>query len=232
MFHVGLPAWKKSNGLVISESAGLEAMIKENTSYVLIDLRAPGLAETGFIKGAVSIPAGELAGAKDRFPAIKTAPIILADAAQASNEAFNIVRSWGYSNTSVLRGGTGAWKGELVKGKPGTRVEYVKRLKPGEIAIDEFKTIVAGKPNNAVVLDVREGVTEGVIAGAIAVPRNELANRLGELPKDKEIVIHCNTGILAKMAYDTLKEKGFANVRYLNAIIQVAKNGSFEINEK
>lgn len=232
MFHVGLPAWKKSNGLVISEPAGLEAMIKENTSYVLIDLRAPGLAEAGFIRGAVSIPAGELAGAKDRFPAIKTAPIILADSAQASDEAFNIVRSWGYPNTSVLRGGTGAWKGELVKGKPGAKIEYVKRPKPGEIAIDEFKAIVAGKPKNAVVLDVREGGTEGVIAGAIAVPRNELANRLSELPKDKEIVIHCNTGILAKMAYDLLKEKGFTNVRYLNAIIQVAKNGSFEINEK
>ena len=29
-----------------------------------------------------------------------------------------------------------------------------------------------------------------------------------------------------------LKEKGYSNVRYLNAVIQVAKDGSYEITEK
>ena len=207
-------------------------MIKENTSYVLIDLRNPKAAEAGFIKDAVSITAKELSGAKDRFPAIKTAPIIIVDSAQASNEVFNTVRGWGYSNTSVLNGGMGAWKGELMKGPLGAKIEYVKRLKPGEIAGDEFKNIVAGKSSSTLILDVREGVTESTIAGALAIPRNELENRVGELPRDKKIIIHCNTGILAKMAYDILKEKGFTDVRYLNAIIQVAKDGSYEINEK
>lgn len=207
-------------------------MIKENTAYVLIDLRDTKVAEAGSIKGAVSIPAKELANAKDRFPAIKTAPIIIVDSAQASIEAFNMVRGWGYPNTAVLRDGMGAWKGELVKGPLGERIEYVKKLKPGEITIEEFKSIVSKKPAGTVILDVREGGTEGTIQGAIAIPSNELANRLRELPKDKEIVIHCNTGILARMAYDLLKENGFISIRYLNAVIQVAKDGSFEINEK
>lgn len=207
-------------------------MLKENTPYVLIDLRDPKVAEAGFIKGAVAIPAKNLSEARDRLPAIKTAPIILVDSAQASNEAFSIVSGWGYPNTSVLRDGMSAWKGELSKGQLGTKIEYVKRLKPGEIGIDEFKAIIAKKPGNILILDVREGGSEGTLPGAIAIPRNELTNRLGELAKDKEIVIHCNTGILAKMAYDLLKESGYTNVRYLNAIIQVAANGAFEINEK
>lgn len=217
---------------MISEPAGLEAMIKENTSYVLIDLRDPEVAGAGFIKGAVSIPARELAGARDRFPAIKTAPVILVDTAQADAGAFSTVRGWGYPNTTVLRDGMGSWKAELAKGIPGSKIEYAKRLKPGEITIDEFKSILAKKPAGAVILDVREGGTDGVLPGAIQIPQTEIATRLSELPRDKEIVIHCNTGILARMAYDTLKENGFSNVRYLNAVIQVAKDGSFEINEK
>lgn len=226
MFHVGLPAWKKSGALVIAETSALEGMIKEDTAYVLIDLRGP--AKAGYIKGAV--PVADLAAAKDSFPADKNAPIILVNDAQASEDAFKTVRGWGYPNTSVLRGGMSAWKGEL--GPASAKIEYVKKLKPGEIAIAEFKSIAKDHPVGVIILDVREGGTEGQLQGAVAIPRIEIEKRFSELPKDQDIVIHCNTGILAKIAYNTLKEKGYERVRYLNAVIQVAKDGTYEINEK
>ena len=207
-------------------------MIKEDTAYVLIDLRDPKTAAGGFIKGAVSIPVGELAAAKDRFPTDKAAPVILVNETQASNETFATVRGWGYANTSVLRGGMSAWKGELLKGQLASKIDFVKKLKPGEISISEFKTIVQNRPANIVILDVREGATEGRLLGAVAIANNELEARIIELPKDKEIAIYCNTGILAKMAYNELKEKGYKNIRYLNAVVQVAKDGSYEITEK
>jgi len=207
-------------------------MIKEGTAHVLIDLRDPEKAAGGFIKGSVSIPASELSKAKDRFPANKTAPIILVDEAQASDEAFGMVRSWGYVNTSVLRGGISSWKSDLVKGPPGSKIEYVKRLKPGEIAIDEFRAMALKRPADTIIMDVREGAVEGRLPDALSLPNNELEARLGEVPKDKAIVIHCNTGILARMAYNDLSEKGYKNIRYLNAVLLVAKDGSFEITEK
>lgn len=207
-------------------------MIKEDSAFVLIDLRDPEKAAKGSIKGAVSIPASELAKTKDRFPANKTAPIILVDDAQASDESFAIVRGWGYTNTSVLRGGIGSWKGELEQGPLATKIEYVKKLKPGELSIDDFKAIAVKRPSNMIVLDVREGAVEGRLPDALAIPNNELETRSKELPKDKDIVIHCNTGILAKMAYNDLKEMGYKNIRYLNAVLLVAKDGSFEITEK
>ena len=218
--------------MLISEPTGLEGMIKEDTAYVLIDLRDAKTAAGGFVKGAYSVPAGELAAAKDRFPADKTAPIILVNETQASDEAFATVRGWGYVNTSVLRGGMSAWKGDLQRGQLASKIEYVKKLKPGEITIAEFKSIIQKPPANSIILDVREGKTEGRLPGALPIPHNELEVRWTELPKDKEIVIHCNTGILAKMAYNELKESGYKNVRYLNAVIQVAKDGSYEITEK
>ena len=59
---------------------------------------------------------------------------------------------------------------------------------------------------------------------------NELADRLAELPKDKEVIVHCNTGIMASMALKTLKDNGY-NARYVDAVVQVSPDGSFEVNK-
>ena len=84
-------------------------------------------------------------------------------------------------------------------------------------------------PADKVVLDVRDGVNS-VIKGATVIPQSELAARMAELPKDKEILIHCNTGILAGMAVKQLKENGY-QARYLKAVVQINPDGSFEVTE-
>ncbi|MFC1826593.1 rhodanese-like domain-containing protein [Thermodesulfobacteriota bacterium] len=226
----GLPGWKKSKGLVVLPANGLKKMIHEDASYVLIDLRSKNAADKGHIKGAVSIPEADLAAAKDKFPKDKSAPVILYSDGQASAEAFASVRGWGYKNATVLNGGAKAWDGKFFPGETASEIVYVKKLKPGEITIDEFKQVATGKPADKVILDVRDsGVS--TIPGAINIPQAELAGRLAELPKDKEIIVHCNTGILANMALKTLKDNGY-NARYVDAVVQVSSDGSFEISSK
>jgi rhodanese-related sulfurtransferase len=230
VLSTGLPGWKKSKGLVVMPANGLKKMIHEETSYVLIDLRSKETATKGHIKGAVSLPEAELAAAKDKFPKDKSAPIILYSDGQASQESFASVRGWGYKNATVLNGGAKAWDGKFFPGETASEIVYVKKLKPGEITIDEFKQIATNKPADKVILDVRDAGTEGHIPGDLDIPQAQLADRLAEVPKDKEIVIHCNTGILASMAYKTLKDNGY-NARYVNAVVQVNPDGSFEVNK-
>jgi rhodanese-related sulfurtransferase len=209
-------------------------MIKGGDAYVLIDLRDAGAAAKGYIPGAVSLPGADLEGAKDRFPAKKSAPVILYADGQASADDFRTVRGWGYKNASVVRGGFQGWKkskGRVLTGDLPTEIVYVKKLKPTQVGTKEFKTIVAAQPGDKLVLDVREGVSPGVLKGAKIIPRSQLMAGLGELPRDKEIVIYCNTGILAAMAQKSLAEKGYKS-RYLDAVIQVDADGSFEITEK
>jgi len=227
----GLPGWKKSKGVVVMPQNGMKKMIHDQASYVLLDLRSKKAADAGHIKGAFSLPADQLAAAKDKFPKDKSAPIILYNDGQASAEAFAVVRGWGYKNTTVLDGGAKAWDGKFFPGDTPTKITYVKKLKPGEITIAEFKKAAAGKSANTVILDVRDAGAEGTIPGAINIPQEELADRVTELPKDKEIIIHCNTGILASMAYKTLQEKGY-KARYVDAVVQVAADGSMEISPK
>jgi rhodanese-related sulfurtransferase len=226
----GLPGWKKSKGVFVMPANGLKKMIHQDTSYVLIDLRSKKAATAGHIKGAVSIPEAELAAAKDKFPKAKSAPVILYNDAPASAETFALVRGWGYKNASVLSGGAKAWDGKFFPGDPGSKIVYVKKLKPGEITIAEFKKAATSKMTDIVILDVRDSGMS-TIPGAINIPQAELAGRLAELPKDKEIIIHCNTGILASMALKTLKDNGY-KARYVDAVVQVSSDGSFEISSK
>ena len=226
----GLPGWKKSKGLVVLPANGLKKMIHEDSSYVLIDLRSKEASTAGHIKGAVSIPEADLAAAKDKFPKDKSAPVILYSDDQASAGAFASVRGWDYKNTTILNGGAKAWDGKFFPGDPGSKIVYVKKLKPGEITINDFKQVAADKPADKVILDVRDsGVA--TIPGAVNIPQAELADRLAELPKDKEIIIHCNTGIMANMALKTLQDNGY-KARYVDAVVQVSPDGSFEVSAK
>jgi rhodanese-related sulfurtransferase len=230
VLSTGLPGWKKSKGMVVMPANGLKKMIHEDQSYVLIDLRAREAATAGHIKGAVSIPVDQLTAAKDKFPKDKSAPVILYGHGQASQESFGMVRGWGYKNTTVLSGGARAWDGRFFPGTPASEIVYVKKLKPGEITIKEFEEIAAGKMNDKVVLDVRDSGLP-TIPGAVNIPQAELTERLGELSKDNEYVIHCNTGIMAAMALKTLADKGY-KARYLDAVVQVSSNGTFEVSSK
>jgi rhodanese-related sulfurtransferase len=227
----GLPGWKKANGLVVLPTNGLKKMIHEDDSYVLIDLRSKKAATAGHIKEAVSIPEAELAAAKAKFPQDKSAPVILYNDDQASMESFGLVRGWGYKNASVLHGGARGWDGQFFPGEPASEIVYVKKLKPGQITVAEFQEIATAKPSGKVILDVRDSGAEGTIPGAINIPQAQLAEKLGELPKDKEYIIHCNTGIMAGMALKTLQDNGY-QARYLDAVVQVSPDGSFDVSEK
>jgi rhodanese-related sulfurtransferase len=235
VFHDGLPAWKKGGNLIVSEPAALKVLMEKDIAHVIVDIRDVAAAEKGFIPGAVSIPSAELAQAKDKFPADKSAPVILCGE-HVDGDAFKTVRGWGYKDSSVLNGGIAAWTkdgGRLEKGRPGTVISYVPKPRPGEISIEEFKAIAEKGSPAILILDVRdtdEAMT-GMLIGAVNIPAGQIAGRLKDLPKDKEIVTHCVTGLRAESAYDELKAAGY-KVRFLNAIIQIDSDGRYEITKK
>ena len=230
-----MPAWKKAGNLVLSEPTYLKDLIGKDIAHVLIDLRSPAEAKKGFIQGAVNVPMTELAAAKERFPSDKSAPIILYSDTM-SEEAFKTVRGWGYREATILRGGFEAWKqmgGKVSVGELKTVVSYVPKPRPGEISIEEFKMIAENGSPDKVILDVRDTdeAMHGMLKNAINIPAGQIKDRIAELPKGKEIITHCTTGIRAEMAYDDLKENGVKS-RFLNAVIQVDKDGKYEITKK
>ncbi|MGA8386263.1 MAG: rhodanese-like domain-containing protein [Candidatus Cybelea sp.] len=66
-------------------------------------------------------------------------------------------------------------------------------------------------------LDVREPdevVDDGCIAGSVNIPMDEVEDRLGEIPTDREIVVYCHLG--ARSAYITKKLNALGYDRAVN----------------
>lgn len=63
----------------------------------------------------------------------------------------------------------------------------------------------------SLILDVRspEEVSEGAIEGCINIPVDDLRARIGELPKDKEIIVYCAVGFRGYIATTILGQNGF-----------------------
>lgn len=85
------------------------------------------------------------------------------------------------------------------------------------------------KPNGELLLDVRDAneiAESGMLPGTVHIPLGELRDRLGELPRDREILIYCQKGQRGYLAACALKGSGFEHVANLRGgFVQARLNG-------
>ena len=237
VYREGWPEWTQKNYGVLSAAFLKEAWIDKGIPHVLIDVRPAAEAIGGFIPGAVSLPGDSVKTAV--FPDKKfKAPIMVYDAGtdEAAIAAAKVIVAAGHPNVTVIPGGVSAWKElgyPVATGQPATTIAYAPKPRPGEVSIAEFTKLASAAPAGVLILDVRnpDEASGGMIKGALLVPDEEIAGRMGEIPKDKRILTHCLTGVRAEMAYHKLKDAGY-NVGFLNAAIEVAGDGSFKITPR
>jgi len=67
------------------------------------------------------------------------------------------------------------------------------------------------------VLDVRapEEFVTGHVPGAVNIPHDQVAARLAEVPKDKEVVLYCRSGRRAAMVAEVLAANGYTRLKHL-----------------
>ena len=82
---------------------------------------------------------------------------------------------------------------------------------PNEISVSEAYTKYQ---NGAFVLDVRtvEEWNEFHVPRTTLIPLDQLASRLNEIPRDKEIVVVCSSGNRSQQGRDILLNAGFTQV--------------------
>jgi NADPH-dependent 2,4-dienoyl-CoA reductase/sulfur reductase-like enzyme/rhodanese-related sulfurtransferase len=86
------------------------------------------------------------------------------------------------------------------------------------------------KPNGEFLLDVRDTVevaASGLLQDAVHIPLGELRDRLGELPRERKILVYCQKGQRGYLAACALKGSGFEEVTNLRGGFAQARLNGF-----
>jgi adenylyltransferase/sulfurtransferase len=81
-----------------------------------------------------------------------------------------------------------------------------------QLAVKELKRrIDAGEP--AYILDVREPWEYKIAQiGGKLIPMNEIPQRIAEIDRDREIIVHCHHGVRSQRVAEFLQQSGFQRV--------------------
>lgn len=82
---------------------------------------------------------------------------------------------------------------------------------PAEITVAQAADL---QKNGAFILDVREPSewAQFHIQGATLIPLGDLPNRLSDVPKDRQVIVYCRTGVRSAQGRDILKNAGYTLV--------------------
>ncbi|MEU4805608.1 metalloregulator ArsR/SmtB family transcription factor [Actinosynnema sp. NPDC023587] len=111
-----------------------------------------------------------------------------------------------------------------------TRSAEVARAWRGHVGPDDTEEVDRDElmrrvsTGQAVVVDVRpkSEYDAGHIPGAVSIPMDELASRLGELPADLEVVAYCR-GVFCAFSHDAvrlLNSRGYRAVRLADGVLE------------
>ena len=225
----GDPGWKKAGYRLFAS----EKQVKSG-NIVLVDLRSKAEYAAGHIPRAYSIPLAELASRENDFPNLGKAPVVVygSNIAEA-DKAVATLNKWGAKKAAIWFGGIDDWKSrgnKLTTDASPNKITWKRELGKGEVPVADFVKASEGGTSQ-IILDVRtkDEVKDGMFKNSVHIPLDELEKRVGELPKDKELLVHCTTGARAEMAWKALGKAGLKS-RFVMADVECEK-GKCTISE-
>ena len=81
----------------------------------------------------------------------------------------------------------------------------------GDVQLAQWDELAQAAKDGALLLDVRrpDERARGAIPNSIHIPLDQLRARLNELPRDREIIVHCHSGQRSYYAARLLSQHGF-----------------------
>ncbi len=127
--------------------------------------------------------------------------------------------------------------------EPGSTTEAPAAEVPvADVAVGELdladtvnvQTVASVKDRSDVfVIDVREQseYDDGHIPGVTLIPMGEVADRLAEIPTDKEVIVTCRSGNRSGQVTDFLRQQGFDNVHNMEGGIVAWEAAGYDVEQ-
>lgn len=193
----------------------LKALLDEKKALVLIDARTKEEFQEAHITGAISIPEKVFDDNLSLLPTDKNALLVLycnGVKCGKSKKAALKANAKGYANIMIYSEGFPVWEEKGLKIVPGP--DYAKKIETTKLKPAELKAALDAKGGELVVVDVRDEAEfrEGHIPSAVNIPVETFALRSETLPKEKKIVVYCNTGGRSYNAYRKLMKLAYPRI--------------------
>lgn len=174
---------------------------------LLIDARTPEEYREAHITGAVNIPEKGFEQAAAQLPTDKNTLLVFycnGVKCGKSKRVAQKVKPLGYTAILIYSEGIPVWEERnlpLVTG-PG----YGKKIDTTKLKPSELDALIKASNSDYVLVDVRDEAEfkEGHIPTAINIPAETFATKSDILPKEKKIIVYCNTGSRSYLAYKKL----------------------------
>lgn len=222
VFAGGAKEWRRQGKPLYTAPAHLALLLEAGSAFRVIDLRQTAPTTVPLLAGVEVRPAVSLNRSALFLPErAYQVPLYLYGEEHDLQAAAAQLAQWGYHHDgdfALLDPSWREWVGRYQEAKlqPG-------ELSPEEIGIDEFRSLwIGNNKSNTVLLNVKPK-RDRAASGEIHIPLEELPERLGELPRDREIIIYCSVGLRSAVAQRILQMNGFSS-RFLNRILRFDKD--------
>lgn len=208
----------------------LKSLFDRKNKFVLIDARTePEYAES-HIADAVNIPDKKLDKNLALLPQDRNSLLIIYCNGVKCGKSKRLAQKLeplGYTNIRIYLEGIPVWEERnlpLVTGP-----DYNKKIEATVIKPADLKRLISEKKDNYVLVDVRDPseYKEGHISGAVNIPSEIFAAGSGVLPKEKKIIVYCNTGSRSYLAYKKLIQLAYPDIN--QALLAEWKDAGFTV---
>lgn len=234
VFPGGYPEWVKAGNYPAIGVETVKELITKGETFLLVDSRPLVKFLEGSIPSAVSIPDSAFDKKLGLLPTDKATQLVFfcgGYECPLSHSSAKKAMALGYSNVKVCEAGEPAWT--RMYGAAGGGLKVQSGGVEGAFNVEQFKKILAEKPESILIIDVREAdeFAAGHLKGAVNIPVNALEKQLKDMKFDKPAVFVCSTGARSGEAYYMTRDlrKDVKDVYYLEATSKCQKDGVCEI---
>ncbi len=212
---MGTSSVSAENTYRIISTGQLKTMLSAKEDFTLIDARTKDEFDEAHIVGAINIPEKNFEAMMSALPANKNVLLVIycnGTKCGKSKKVAAKAEAAGYTNIMLYAEGFPVWEEKAMPISAGP--DYRKKIETTKLNPAELKKMIDSGSKDFVIVDVRDETEygEGHIPTAINIPVETFAVRSEALPKEKKIVVYCNTGGRSYTAYRKLVKLAYPNI--------------------